>query len=223
MAKISRKDLKKDEFVEAAFDLSHWLEENWRALLRVVVPVLVVAAAVAVWIGVSARAGERNRKQLALAMHEYQKIEQDGFIDLDRLAGVLDAFETGADKLGGSPAGQVARYYRGVTLHKLGRTDEAIEALESVETEADLPTLSAAKTLLANLLVESGQSERAVSLLEELAKGETAYPADMALLQLGRIRRDQGSEEEARATWSRVVDEYPDGVAAQEASRLLGS
>ena len=226
MARISRKELlKDDEFVEAAFDLQHWLEHNWRTLLKFVIPVVVLVLVAVAWINIAARAAERNRMQLAAAIHEFQQAEQQGFADFDRLAAALDGFDNCVDKLGNEPAGQVARYYRGVTLHRLGRNDEAIEALETVEIPPDsLPTLGAAKALLADLLVENGDVERAVSLLTELADGSgSGYPAEMALLQLGRIQRGQGSEEAARASWDRIVTEFPESAAAQEATRLLGS
>ena len=63
-----------------------------------------------------------------------------------------------------------------------------------------------------------------MTLLSGLADdAESGYPPDMALLQLGRILKDQGSDAEAREHWNRILEEHPGGLAAQEATRLLGS
>jgi TolA-binding protein len=225
MARISRKELKKDEFVEAAFDLQHWLEHNWPTVVKIAVPILVAGLIVGAWFWHANRVQRQSQDLLGQGMHQYRQAEADGFVDMDRLGDSLDLFEQAAERAGGSTVGQVARYYRGVTLYRLSRVEEAIAALESVELgREDSPSLGAAKALLADLLVESGKVEQAVAMLNELAdQPETSYPPDLALLHLGRIQKAQGNIEEARQSWSRIVEEYPESAAAQQASRLLGS
>lgn len=226
MARLSRKELKKDEVRDAAFDFGHWLEENWRGVLKVAVPVVVVALLVAGWMWNERRVARHSRELLAQGIHEFDQAESAGFSDSARLDAALDLFNRAESGGGKSETAQVARYYRGVTLSKLGRTDEAIACLEAVDVgePGASPTLGAAKALLADLLVKNGQPERAIELLEGIASHtDSTYPPELALLQLGRIYRDQGDDEQARESWSRIVEEYPQSPAAAEAGQLLGS
>ena len=225
MARISRKELKKDEFVEAAFDVRDWLKRYWRSVLKAVVPVVVVGLIVLAWFWNAQRIEREAQELLAQGTYRFRQAEADAFIDFDLLGEALTLFEQAAERGGSSPAGKVARYYQGVALYRLGRLEEAIATLDTLQLDAgDSPSLGAAKSLLADLLVESGQADLAINMLSQLAEEpDSTYPPDLALLQLGRIHKAQGNLEEARRSWSRVVDEYPQSLAAQQASRLLGS
>ena len=225
MARISRKELKKDEIADAAFDFGHWIETNWRTLVKILVPIVGVALIVTAWVWNDRRVARHSRDLLAQGIQRFTQAQSAGFSDPGQLDEALDLLERAGSRAGQSPTGQVAHYYRGVTLQKLGRTDEAIRSLESVELSEDAsPTLAAAKALLADLLVEAGQSDRAIEMLVEIAsRSDSAYPPELALLQLGRIYSAQGDDEQARESWTRVVDEYPQSPAAAEAGQLLGS
>ena len=225
MARLSRKELKKDEIAAAAFDFGHWVEANWRTMVRIAIPIVIVALLVAGWFWNERRTARQSSELLAQGIGRFTQAQAGGFSDSTQLGEALDFFDRVHGSAGGSSTGQLALYYQGVTLQKLGRTDDAISSLESVQLGEDAsPTLGAAKALLADLLVEAGQTDRAIELLVEVAsRSESAFPPEMALLQLGRIYHAQGNGEQARESWTRVVDEYPQSPAASRASQLLGS
>ncbi len=225
MARISRKELKKDEIADAAFDIGHWIEANWRTMVKIAVPIVAVALIVTAWAWNDRRVSRLSSELLAQGIGQFTQARTGGFSDSAQLDRALDLFTRAEARGGQSSTGQVARYYRGVTLQQLGRTEEAISSLESVDLGADgSPTLGAAKVLLADLLVEAGRADRAIQLLIELSgQNDSGYPPELALLQLGRIYSAQGEDAQARESWTRVVDDYPQSPAAAEAGQLLGS
>jgi TolA-binding protein len=78
------------------------------------------------------------------------------------------------------------------------------------------------RVLLAEILAEYGQADRAVGLLQGLADApEGMFPPDRALLLLGKIHQQQGNLEQAREAWQRIGAEYPQSASATEANRLL--
>jgi TolA-binding protein len=201
--RITMKEMKHDEFVEAAFDFTQWIEKHWKTVVMVVVAIVVVALLVYGWVWNAGRKRDEAAQFVAQGITAYERAQAADFADADELSGALDHFDSAIDASSRSAAGDSAKFYRGATLYRLGRTDEAI-------------------TAFAEVYVESGQSEQALSLLSEAAaRDEAAYPTDLVLLQLGRIQRDGGDEASARQSWQRIVDEFPDSAAASEANTLL--
>lgn len=224
--RISRKQLKHDEFVEAAFDFGHWLEENSMLVLKWVAGVVLVALAIVVW-QFNARQNRRERAELlAQGMQQYEQAEEQSFEDPAVLQQALGTFDEVSESAGGSATGQVARFYRGAALFRLGRLDEATAALEEVAGSSSAPpTLGGtAQALLARVHVAAGRPDQAVSLLTaELERSDPLIPEDQALLELGRIHEDAGRPGQAREAWQRILDDLPQSAAAIEARQLLGS
>ena len=212
-----------DEFLEAAFDFGHWLEKHWKALLRYIGIVLAVGVLVAAFFGWQRSQAAKARKDLAVGASAFEKAAVAQFTDFEALADALAAFEAAEARVGNSSPGPLATYYRGATLYRLGRKDEAIEALESFVAGAtgDESLDWAGTALLATLLADGGNSARAVEVLEAVAGEGSSYPMDQVLVQLGRIHQDAGDETTARASWQRVVDEFAQSAYAREAQELL--
>jgi len=218
--RITRKELlKQDEFVEAAFDIGHWLERNWQKVaagVGVLIALAVVAGGI-IWF-VEVQAGKAAQR-LADAQRRYIVLSDNGFTDTTAADELLDIFDGLA---GSSEPGQQARYFQGALLFRTGRYDEAIPVLEEIVRNGKAsPTLiSVAEALLANTYVAAGQADRALAMLggdETLSQ----LPESQALLLLGRIQLELGDLEAARAALQRVLDEHADSPAAIDARELL--
>lgn len=225
MAKrITQKELKHDEFVDAAFDFGHWIEEHWAKVALWVGAAVVAVVAVVLWNAWSHQQAERAKERLAQAIHRYDRAAAEGFVDRASLSAALETFE----EIGGAGVRapeMLARYYQGATLFHLDRPDEAKEELRAVVAElGPSDTLGAtAQLLLARVQASTGHTDEAVSLLRALAdQPASIVPPPQALLELGRIYRQAGRLDEAREQWQRIVEEYPDSAAAREARSLLG-
>lgn len=216
---------KKDEFLETAFDLGQWFERHWRTVLRGAGIFVVAAVVIAAVFGWKQHRVRQATTALEFGTAAFNRSAAVQFTDIDALADALVHFEAAESKAGGSPPGPLATYYRGVTLFRLGRGEEAVEALETFVGEADGedPLDWAGRALLVNLHADSGNSARAIELLEEVIQEDSAYPVEQALLQLGLVQQGAGDEAAARRSWQRIVDEYAATSSARQARQLLGS
>jgi tetratricopeptide (TPR) repeat protein len=225
MSRISKKELKRDELIEATKGAEHWVVEHSSVVLRAAIALVVVlvVGAAAFWFAERSRAsGERL---FAAAQQRYQEAEGKGPLDRATLEGLLPDFERAARKAG-SKTRSLASYYEGLVLHGLGRDEEAEKALAQVASaSATQPTLAgSSQALLADICAAKGDAARAVEILNGLVAADPpTYPVDQALLALGKIQLAQGDEAAARASWQRVVDEFSARGAVDEARRLLGS
>jgi TolA-binding protein len=224
MAKrITRKQMKHDEFVEATFDFAHWLEEHWAKVALWVGLVVLTVLAVVSWQAWAQRKAGQAMDLLAQGIDRYEQAESDGFTDSTGLASLLETFDR-VSRSAPDGAGQVARFYRGATLFRLERLDEARSELQQVVAESgpSVTVGATARVLLAQVEVAAGRIDEAVSVLRGLADDPAAViPAPQALLELGRVQSRAGRTEQARAQWQRILDEYPESLAATEARSLL--
>ncbi len=224
MARLRRKDLKHDEFVEGFVDFGHWLEHNWRSVARWAGA--VAGAGIVVGIGFAYVSYSRGKAVdlLQQGAVSFQRSADSQFTDANELGAALESFERAAEKAGGSRTGQLARFYSAVTLYRLGRTDESISAIESYLDGADPgSTLTwSAQSLLGTMLVDEGRTELALELYRGLAESTPdGYPAHQALLEVGKLYQARGDTGEARRQWERVVAEHAESFSAAEARRLL--
>jgi len=224
--KISRKDLKHDEFVEAAFDLGDWIQKHWKNVAIGAGAVAGVALLVGGWFAWSARGAAAAQEALAEGLRLYGATDERVSVaqapPASDYPGALAAFERAASAGGSSPIGRVAEMYRGATLLRMGRAGEAVPVLDGVAKSAqDKRTANSARALLAQAYEASGNDDGAVAVLRELAQEKSGYPGDLALFDLGRILQKQGKSEEARQTLQDLLTRYPQSGRATEARALL--
>jgi tetratricopeptide (TPR) repeat protein len=226
MARISRKELKRDELLEATKEAENWLEHNWRLVLQIVGVLAVVGAVVGGWFWYASVNRAKATVLLQDGLRDYERAESSGFADSASLETALTSFEAAGQKGGSASVGLVAEYYRGVTLHRLGRGDEAIPVLTRVgESSAATPSLGgSASAMLAEVYAGRGESDRAIAALEALVAADPpTYPVDQALLELAGLYAQAGDTALARETWKRIIDDFPARGAADEARRRLGA
>jgi len=216
---------KDNEFLEAAFDLGQWFERHWKSVARGAGVFVVIAILIALFFGFKQQKIKQATRALEAGTAAFNKAAQSQFGDVDAMADALVFFEEAEAKAGSSAPGPLATYYRGVTLYRLGRTEEAVEALEGFVAQADGedPLDWAGRALLAQVYVDSGNTGRAIELLEAVTGEDSEYPVEHALLQLGLIQQQAGDTAAARKSWQRIVDEFGTSSTAGQAMTLLGS
>ena len=221
--KITRKELKQDEFVDAAVDFGKWLEDNWPKVLRWAGVVALVVVAILTWGVYSRHNREQAELRLSRILATYDRLETKGFTDQAELESVLVDLDDVAGNAGGTSA-SVARLYRGSALYQLERYEDAEQELQTAISRADTGgTLYAtANAVLANVLEATGRTDEAIGVLDGLLdEAESQVPKAQTLLQIGMIYDRAGRTAEARDSWERVTDEYANSAAAGEARRLL--
>jgi TolA-binding protein len=120
-------------------------------------------------------------------------------------------------------AGLTARYQAACTLSELGRTDDARTKYQEVIDRDGVGIYGQMARLgLANLEVAGGQFDRAITIYKELtADRETHLPVDGILMQLGHAYARAGKTSDAKQTFTRVVDEFPQSLYASQAKQEL--
>ena len=121
-------------------------------------------------------------------------------------------------------AAVAARYYRASALMSLGRMPEAEQAFQAAGAAAGSSIYAPmAKLGQAEALVAAGDFGKGVALLETLAADRDGnLPVDGVLMQLAAAYQKAGKAAEARTSYKRVVDEFPDSVYVAKARQELG-
>ncbi len=109
MARFSRKQLKKDEIVEAAFDFGHWIEANWTVVLKWAGVAVVLALIVGGWLFYAQHRAAEAARKLADAERRFRQAESAGSTDTAALNEAVGLFDEVIESGGDSSPAQIAR------------------------------------------------------------------------------------------------------------------
>ncbi len=217
MSRLSRKQMKRNEMAETVGSVVEYTRDHTRTLLWGVVAVAVVAALIGGFFFWRAQRGAGAATALAAAM----AVEEGDPTARDRFQEVVDRYP-------GSGAADVARLY--LAGYAAADADDA-KARElwqaAVEEGADNVLGQQARLNLWELDRSQGRHQEVLAEIRSLLDEERpVFPADQLLYQLGLTLEAAGEDLEARDTYLRVVDEYPEsvlrGLAQQHADRIGG-
>ena len=141
----------------------------------------------------------------------------------DRAQAALEKFKAAADAYPSTDAGLFARYQEAATQMSVGNPGEAVKAYQQVVDRAgDRIYGQMARLGIAEAHARGGQYEQAINTFKELAQRKDGeLPIDGILMQLGRTYVEAGKAPEARQTFNRLIEEFPDSPFSQEARREL--
>ena len=236
MDRQHRRDLKHDRFVDEVGLLTERARANQRGLL------FIGAAAVAIALiayGIYFyRSNQEDKAQTALAQAietfesplvtegQPQQDPRAKFkTEAERTAAAEKQFKDVQAKFGGTDSADVAGLY--IARISASRGDVATAEKMLKEFVDDHPKhflVGAARYSLFQMRIDNGQAQQvATELNAELAKTEPVLPADSLLVLLAHAYEVQGDDEKSRATYRRIVTEFPDSPFALEAQRRVGS
>jgi tetratricopeptide (TPR) repeat protein len=230
MARITRKEIKHDEFVDSTWRIVERLEENIKPIIIgavVVVVVVVLATGVIAWRSARAKAAADllARGQAALVapivVEESPRPEapyMPSFASEDaRYQEALERLDEAAGA--GGPAGRLAQYLRGVALLESGETEEAVTVLEEAAERLgdDRSVGGAVRAQLAHAYQAAGRLEESAQLWRELADEDAGFPGDLALLELGRVHHASGDVSAAREAYNELIEVHADSPLRSQA------
>jgi TolA-binding protein len=123
-----------------------------------------------------------------------------------------------------SPAGIAARYHAASILALMGRSADALKQYQEVVDRVGSGSLygEMAKLGVADVEASTGQYDKAIAKYSELASSKDAkLPVEGVLMQMGRAYQDKGSTADAKKTFKRIVDEFPQSPYAAAARKEL--
>ncbi len=196
MARLSRKELKKDELRETLAHGAEAITSHRRLVYSLGIPAVIVILVILGWKYYEQRQAAKASAALADAMIAYdapvqkpgQPIppgipsyasEEAKYVDANKkLLAVADRYPR-------TSAGEMARYYAAICLEQLGRTADAEKPLAQLQSArggiGDL-----ARFELAQIYEQTGKGNLAAPIYQQLlAKPSPLVPKPMVLLALG--------------------------------------
>jgi tetratricopeptide (TPR) repeat protein len=226
----TRHALKQDKFVTATTSSLEWIGEHRSNVLAWAVGAVVVMAIIVSGFFVYQKRDAAANQLLGQAMDIYEtsltqpnQPAEPGMktyaTAADRAKAANPLFRQTADQYGWLSAGEMARYFAGVTELDMGQQSTAEADLEKATHNANLAAL--AKIALANLYEQTGRGSMAVTEFKDvIAHPTTTVPKAAAQLQLAQMY-ETTQPQEARRLYAEIKDQNKDTQAGQIATQKL--
>lgn len=242
-----RRELKENEVAQFIGSTRVFFQENGRQMTMALVAVVVIIGAVFAFFAYRNREQQRGQDLLAQAMVVMNTAvvpvtatSNPGDAPAAASIGAKGTFSTEAQKLNAAvpklkaaadaypdtQAGIQARYHLAASLASLGQQKDAIGQFDEVIKRAGGDSLYGRMAQLgkADAQLASGQTDAAIATWKELAaKKDSNLPQDAILMQLGRAYQAKGNTDEARKTFTDIVDNHPESPYAGDARKELES
>jgi len=146
-----------------------------------------------------------------------------------KLKAALPKLKAAADAYPDSASGITARYHLAGALAALGQNQDAIKEFDQVEKRSGSSSLYGRMARLgkADTQAHSGQLDAAITTWKDMSATDSDdLPVDAILIELARAYVQKGNTEEARKTFTQIVEKHPTspylGEARTELENLKG-
>jgi len=159
--------------------------------------------------------------QISQAIYQF---ERDSFaLALQNPGAGFDGFEVIVDDFGGTDAGNISRYYAGISHLNLGNFDRAIEYLEDFKPAGSVSPIMKAGAL-GDAYADKQDYDKALSMYKKAAGvSENQFLNSYYLKKYGMLLMHQGQIDEAQKVFDRIVKEYPNSLDASEVKKYVTS
>jgi TolA-binding protein len=232
MKRTERQHLKENEIERLARETRELFERR-KSETTVVVAIVAVIAVIGLGIVVWRQQVEGKASALlaqAVAVQE-ARVGPPGMpgagltfpTERERAQASLAKLKAAADAYPKSDAGIYARYQMAVEYMSLDDPKNAATTYQDVIGRAGNGIYGQmAKLGLAEAQARQGQYEPAINTYKDLAQRKDGpLPVDGILMQLGRTYLEAGKPADAKQTFTRLVDEYPESPFSGDARREL--
>jgi len=228
MARITRRELKRNELVETVGKTVDYVTHHRRGVTEGI----VVAAGVVLLIGaifawrfyVASVAGRELSAGLAvlatpIAGQPAAAGAPKTYANEAERERAAEPFLKRAASHGGTTAGRAAAV---ILAARNGSPTGSVEPLTRVAREARGEVAAAAEIDAARLLASQGKTSEAVERLKRaIESSDVRAPKDSLLFALGEIYEKAGQSADARATFQRLVNDYPNSPYRTDARAKL--
>lgn len=230
MARITRRQLKRNELAETFGRTVDYVSHHRRGATEAIaagVAILLLAAGFLLFRGWRERSAGRELSE-ALAILEAPLASDPAAATAARTFATAAEREREASrhleaaaKKGGTQAGRAARV---IVAARSEKATESVTTLTKVAREAELEVAAAAEIDAARLLAASGKATEAIDRLKRAIESpKSAAPKDVLLFVLAETYEKSGAAVDARGTYQRIVNDYPNSPYRSAAREKLGS
>lgn len=244
MKRKERHHLKENELAHSIESARDFLETRQRQIAGVAIGVVVIVLAGVGFMLYRQQAQSRGSELLAQAMVALNaRVVPTGLTGEEnlpagatlgatgtfsteeaKLTAALPKLKAAADEYPDSVSGITARYHMAGALATLGRHQEAIQAFDDVTRRSGASSLYGRMARLgkADTQARSGQLDAAITTWKEMTAATTDdLPVDAILMELGRAYKQKGNTEEARKTFTEIVEKHADSPYLADARTEL--
>jgi predicted negative regulator of RcsB-dependent stress response len=238
MKRTERHHLKENEVAEWVMQTKDAFEQNRSAILYGGLAVLVVVVGLLGYLAWRQNVESNARAQLAAAMSVAEApvtpptageagkpaVQAAGTFPTERakLEAALPKLQAAADAFPDTDAGTIARFRTASALVGLGRIDEGIKQYQMVVDRGKGVYPVMARLGIADAQVLAGKYDQAITTYKDVStKNAEEAPLDGVLMELARAYRLAGKSADARQTFKRVMDEFPQSGYVATARREL--
>ena len=216
--RITRKQLKQDEFVSAGETIIRWFMGNWRPFVFGLVAVCLLIVA---WWTVG-RWSSSRAEQASYELHQAVTAFDEAMAGGDA-ATAQDQLQTYIDEHGRSDQADMARVYLARMMMDQSDLEGARALLVEVSGRHESDLVGSLATLdLVRLQEASGERSKVAEELEGIVVGQDSrLPRDVALWELGELFVRQDEPDRARVYFQQLVDEFPESPYRGRASQRL--
>jgi predicted negative regulator of RcsB-dependent stress response len=222
--KTGKKKLKlnePDEFQSLTQKAMDYIKENSKQAYIVLGAIAVVVVAVVLF-GIWKDTDRKNamyQEAEALRYYDINSAVPGGkpMGSLDRYKKSKELFEQIVKSHGGAAA-DIARYYEANSEMEMGNVDPAIAGYTEVisKSASNQVLVSLATMRLAEAYVAKGDKQKAIDTLHNMIKAEKGYMKDAALYMVAKVYESNGSAEDAKRAYEKLVKDYPDSPYTRE-------
>lgn len=231
---ISRKELRTDEVRETIAHGAEAVLSHKQATTYILTGALIVAAAILGWRTYTQSQTTKAAGALNDAMKVFQAPvgnqpnlppplpgELNFKDDQTKFTQAAQKFDEVAKKYPHTRPGQLASYYAGLSLERLGKNNEAKQQLQSAADGGDADFADLARFEIAQIDDHLGQPDAAAKIYQGLmAKPGVFVPKPVVMLAFAEHYRDKNPSEAAKL-YAQIKSQYPDTAIAQQADQEL--
>lgn len=207
-------------FGEQLGKAEHFVNENRKSLLIIVGAAIALVSIYFAYTKLYlAPHEEEAAAQMFQAEYYFQSDSLDKAIKGD---GNNPGFETIVEEYSGTDAANLAHYYLGMSLLKKGQFEEAIEHLESFDTD-DVVLGPLAQGAIGDAYSELNDSEHAISNYKKAVKmNNNKFTAPMFLMKLASAYEQANETGKALEVYNKIKTDYSESMEARDIDKYIG-
>jgi predicted negative regulator of RcsB-dependent stress response len=238
VARLSRHELKQDEFISTVEAFEQFARQNYAQILAGVAAAIIIAGSILGWKSYNERQEAAANTALAAALTTFNaKVAVTANLfsaapadtsqftsSQQKYKKALTQFSEVVAKYPRQPAADFARYHIALCQAALGQGPAALKTLEAASHVSDKDAAALAQMALAGELAETGNTAGAIPIYQSLANHPTStVPRATALLALADLYRNS-QPAQARALYEQVEKEFgTDSYLASTVKQQLAS
>lgn len=220
----AQKGVKEDEFTVDIDQVKHTATDFWEKNGRMISLIGGgLALALGAYFGYKYLFQAPKQKEAVVAMATAQQLfERDSFQKaLDPQVDGTPGFLGIIDDFGGTPAGNMAKYYAGVCYLQTGQTDKAIEYLGDYSAAGSVMGIMK-NGALADAYGDKGDFSSAIDHYKKaVSAGKNDVLTPMYMKRLGQLYEHQNQPADAKKIYEDVKSSYPNSSSAADIDKYI--